>query len=196
MQSSSARIGLIVLLVLIAAAAYVAVDHPLGALRATEQAPAAATATAAQASAPAAVEPIRATQSVPITPVYVTRPEPAASPIYRCRSGSRTVYTQEPCENGRIVVTANAVDGYETKPSDRLERLVADGRTTSAPPSLDAPARLARTPAAPTSVECATYAQQISDLDAEALLPNTPRGLDRIRRIRQDVRTSMARQHC
>jgi hypothetical protein len=189
LQSSSARIGLIILLVLVASAAYLASNRPLDALRASEREPA-----SAKVAAPTQVARIEPAPpaAVPVTPVYAARSEPSPStPIYRCKSGSRTIYTQEPCENGRIVVTSSAVDGYDSKPSERMERLVADGRPQGTPTT---PTYVVRP--RPSSGDCALLAQQVLDLDAWALQPHSRPTLDEIRQRRQDVRTSMARLHC
>lgn len=193
LHSSTARIGLIVLLVLVATSAFVATRRPLDALRQSEHVPSVAKdVPAPQKVALVAPAPLPAT---PVTPVYAARSDPSpSSPIYRCRSGKRTIYTQEPCENGRVVVTSSAVDGYDSKPSDRLERLVADGRETTASPS---PPVVASTLAnGSTGAQCANLAQQVAVLDADARRPNDLRTLDTIRRNRQDVRTRMARLGC
>ena len=135
----------------------------------------------------------RPSRPVPVTPDYGP-PAEATKPIYRCRSSSGTTYSNEPCAGASVVAAASAVDGYDSRPSDQLTRLVANGRGAvdggigSSAPAVVMPLR--------ESVECANYRRQIRDIDAASLRPNSLETLDEWRRIRQDIRTSMARSHC
>lgn len=131
-------------------------------------------------------------KSVPTTPDY--GPRRAGPPaIYRCRTTSGTQYSNEPCAGGSIVDESSAVTGYDTRPSDRLARLVAEGRVADAPRQ---PVYRALALQAAETGECAAMRQQIIDLDATMRRPNDAKRLDEWRVIRQDVRTSMARLHC
>lgn len=135
----------------------------------------------------------RSSSSTDARPDYGPRPvEPQA--IYRCRSQSGTRYSNQPCPGGSIVDESSAVTGYDTRPSDELARLVADGRGTAGAPAQPVYRASAGAPA--QTRECASMRRQIVDLDAAMLRPNDPRTLDELRAVRQDVRTGMARAHC
>ena len=128
--------------------------------------------------------------AVPITPTYRVPVAPQA--IYRCKGRSGTRYSNEPCAGGTVVDESSAVSGYDTRPSDRLARLVAEGRGVDAPSQ---PVYRA-TPRSDESGDCAAMRRQILDLDATMRQPNDARRLDELRATRQDVRTGMARLHC
>lgn len=179
-----------------AGAAYVAVERPHGSQRVRE----AVTAEEAKPSLPPALtivdverRPSAFPRVVPTTPDYGPPPG-AVRPIYRCGSRGATVYSDEPCAGATVVDGAGAVAGYDSRPSDRLARLVAEGRAADA----GSPPAAVRSRASPVreSVECATLRQQIVDLDAATLRPIPRETLDEMRRIRQDIRTSMARSRC
>lgn len=146
--------------------------------------------------ASAAVLPRAAPPSpVPRQEVARAAPTDGREQIYRCRSSSGTVYSNVPCEGGRVV-DQGAASGYDSRPSERLEGLVAGGRSADAGSattnvrSLPAPAPVNQSGA------CTNMRQQIVDIDAATLRPLPVRELDRLRAIRQDIRTSMARDRC
>ncbi len=163
----------------------------------------------AVATAPSEAVAPPATHAVPVTPVYgplVDTPAPVETPppiarrspagpaaIYRCGSRGSVTYSNEPCPNGTVVDGSSAVSGYETRPSDRLARLVADGRADSTFPEPNLPDRRQQRP---QSAECANLRRQVRDLDATATLPQHPAVLDEILATRRDVRTSMTRLRC
>ena len=134
-----------------------------------------------------------ASPATPTTPDYGPRAV-APQTIYRCRSKSGTSYSNEPCPGGSIVDEASAVSGYDSRPSERMARLVAEGRATSDAPQ--APVYRVPVPRAAETRECASMQRQIRDIDAALLRPQDPKSLDDLRAVRQDIRTSMARQHC
>lgn|GEM_PF-3465377 len=131
--------------------------------------------------------------SRPTTPDYGPRPaDPQA--IYRCRTKTGTQYSNHPCTGGRIVDESSAVTGYDTTPSDRLSRLVAEGRGAA-----DGPLQpVYRSPMRPSvgRGDCEGMRRQMMDLDAAMRQPNDLKRMDELRAVRQDVRTSMARLHC
>jgi hypothetical protein len=134
------------------------------------------------------------TATVPTTPSYGPRVD-EPPPIYRCQSGGRTSYSNEPCP-GSAIVQGSAVEGFDTRPSERLARLVAAGRADVDPAS-DSTARAGAPTVTPAvSVECANMRRQIVDLDRFLRQPNAIPVLDDARQRRQDIRTSMARLHC
>ena len=135
----------------------------------------------------------RPSPATPTTPDYGPRAV-APQAIYRCRSKGGTSYSNEPCTGGSVVDEASAVTGYDSRPSERLGRLVAEGRVTADAPQ--APVYRARVPSATETRDCETMRRQVRDIDAQMLQPQDPRSLDYWRGIRQDVRTSMARLHC
>lgn len=158
--------------------------------------------------ATASPPPSRTAATRPVTPRYRDGPRAAApdddgtvtttsatGAIFRCSDGATTTYRQEPCDGGTVVRTGGAAEGYSTRPSAGLERLVAEGREE--PPAdvvSTSPSRAMPGPA--TSVECRTYRQQIADLDAEARQTTSTRRLDTLRRIRQDIGDSLVRARC
>jgi hypothetical protein len=135
----------------------------------------------------------KTSRATPTTPDYGPR---AAAPqvIYRCRAKAGTSYSNEPCPGGSIVDGASAVIGYDSRPSERLSRLVAEGRATADEPQV--PVYRTRVPSSPETHDCAQMRRQIRDIDAMALRPQDLRSLDELRSTRQDIRTSMARLHC
>ena len=135
----------------------------------------------------------KASPATPTPPDYGPR-APAPPAIYRCRSKGGTSYSNEPCPGGSIVDEANAVTGYDSRPSDRLARLVAEGRAAADSPRTPV-YRTSDAPIAETR-DCATMRRQIRDLDAAALRPQDAKSLDDLRAVRQDIRSSMARQRC
>ena len=129
--------------------------------------------------------------AAPVTPDYGPRVE-ASPAIYRCRTKTGTVYSNDPCPGARVVDEASAVSGYDTRPSEKLARLVADGRA-SAP---QAPTYRSLRPVAAESRECGVMRRQLRDLDAAMLQPNTLRSLDELRTTRADISTGMTRSRC
>ncbi len=133
----------------------------------------------------------------PVTPVYAPR---SAEPqtIYRCRDGTGITYSHEPCTGGRVVAQASAVEGYDSKPSVAMTRLVEEGRAQRpAEPRIAMVDRDDRLKS--KSDDCATYAKQIRDIDAALLQPSDSRDVrwrDELRQRRQDIRSSQARAHC
>ncbi len=90
---------------------------------------------------------------------------------------------------------APSTPDYDSRPSERMARLVAQGRTGDD----EAPQPLVRRPIARPPVEtaeCANMRRQIRDIDAEALRLRSARQLDDLRAQRQDIHTGMARSHC
>lgn len=96
-----------------------------------------------------------------------------------------------------MVDEANAVGGFDTRPSERMADLVASGRTPEPRSPRVGGAPPAGIAAVPPTGACASMRQQIADLDAAARQPGySLRRLDEIRAVRQDIRTTMARDHC
>ncbi len=148
-------------------------------------------ATTAQVEPPLAM-PRTPSMAVPTTPQY--RPLAESPPtIYRCRSKGTTTYSNEPCPGGSVVNESSAVIGYDTRPSDRMARLVAEGRVADVP---QPPVYRTLAPTASSTPDCNSMRRQIRDIDAQALRPNDFKTLDDLRAVRQDIRTSMARLHC
>lgn len=144
----------------------------------------------ASASAPAA-----APQRI-AAPAARLAPAEAREQIYRCRSASGTIYSNVPCEGGRVV-DQGVASGYDSRPSERMAGLIADGRAADARGATANVRALPPSPALPTaSGACANMRQQIVDIDAATLRPLPLRELDRLRAVRQDIRTSMSRDHC
>jgi hypothetical protein len=139
-------------------------------------------------------EPVTTVASIaPTTPDYGP-PIETPQHIYRCRVKGQTVYSNEACANATIVDESSAVSGFDSRPSERLARLVAQGR--NAVPDVPVGAAAVR-PTMVDTPECRAMRRQIRDLDAQALQPGySLRTLDDLRQVRQDVATSMARLHC
>ena len=131
--------------------------------------------------------------AAPATPVHGA-PVVGRRPIYRCRAGSATSYSNQPCPDGTLVRDDDA-SGFDSRPSERLASLVAAGRRDDAAPVAPSPSVAMPATAAGTS-DCSVMRRQIRDIDETARLPLSSVQQDALRANRQDIRTSMARLHC
>ncbi len=123
---------------------------------------------------------------------------PGAAPIYRC--GNR--YSDEPCAGGRPIDGAVA-SGFDSRPSEPLARLVAEGRSADGD-SVTTTGRTVTTVVNNGSVvvaadrfgECPVLANEIARIDRDARQPQHARTQDWLRERRRHARDRQAQLHC
>lgn len=198
------RAGVILLLAPVAFAAYVSRDERseehgrfrLGDIAAFESvlsAPAEDWPVAADASTSAPVT-FRAESPPrpPSTVIYAAASRSASgTAIWRCKVGRRTLYTQEPCDDGRRVDVASPAAGFETRVR------AGDTRIASLSPAPRSTSRAdVRERHASLTPDCVAMAGQVADLDIEAQRSGSSRPLDALLQARSDLRARMSRERC
>ena len=119
---------------------------------------------------------------------------PATEQIYRC--GSR--YGHEPCAGGRAI-DGPAATGFDSRPSERLARLIAEGRAAGGDSVTTSTTTIVRNGAvdgADRIGACRALATEIADIDREARQPLSARRQDWLRARRADVRDQQVALHC
>ena len=141
--------------------------------------------------------PIAVPRSVPVAPERA--PVTTAAPIYRCGNS----YVQAPCAGGRIVDTT-AASGFDSRPSERLARQVADGRSAEESQTSSRTVTttivngtvVASSPTVDHNAICGPLAVELAALDREALRPQSAASQDLVRRNRNRVRNQQLQAHC
>ena len=115
---------------------------------------------------------------------------PSSPPIYRCANS----YGATPCANGRRV-DAPAASGFDSRPSEALALLVAEGRATDeGGPSTVVTTRT--TAGNGTADACRSWAATIDGLDRRARQPQSAGTQDWLREQRRHARDQQATLHC
>ena len=159
----------------------------------------------AVSSSPVSPAPVPAAPSSS-TPLAAARPAPVegsraapagAAPIYRC--GNR--YGHEPCAGGRAI-DGSVASGFDSRPSERLARLVAEGRSADSE-TVTTTSRTVTTlvnngsvVAAKRFSECQALAEEIVAIDRDARQPQSARRQDWLRDRRKQARDRQAQLHC
>ena len=127
--------------------------------------------------------------AVPLPPPSPTA-ERSDAPIYRCGNA----YGREPCSDSRVVAPP-AATGFDSRPSERLARLVADGRETVTTVSTSHSSIQTATVFGRTD-SCGSLAADIAAIDADARNPRSAPHQDLLRERRRAARDRQASLHC
>ena len=119
---------------------------------------------------------------------------PDTAPIYRCGAE----YRHAPCAGGRAI-DGPAASGFDSRPSERLARLVAEGRTADGN-TVTTVVRNGTEVSSAAGVDrfamCQALAAEIAGIDAETRQPRSASRQDQLRAQRRMVRDRQARLHC
>lgn len=114
----------------------------------------------------------------------------AAAPIYRCGEH----YGNSPCPGGRTI-EGPAATGFDSRPSEKLARLVADGRNVSSTTTTTF-SETTTNRTSSTSYACPGLAQEILAIDSAARRPLDAYAQDRLTARRRQVRDRQSALHC
>lgn len=130
-------------------------------------------------------------QLPPSPPIAVQPATPPTTSIYRCGNAYSTVA----CAGGHIVAPP-AASGFDSRPSEQLSQLDAQGRAANLGSS-NAPQTVTTTMnVAASNGSCAQLAADIEAIDRAARSPLPMSVQDRLRAQRRNDRDQQLRQHC